>query len=263
MPELAIEQSSWQGYKFFTVFLKKMIMDYYQITERYRKREFRSQFSWLIRTIVMGLMLWVGWFWGNSTQDARISVANDQIAELQVENNRLAQDKTTLTNQLNLEREKRISAELVNETGDDKVAMRRLKRIVANHLARGVDEDQIRLALQSASQPSRCRPLEEKDLAVATSFFAGKEANTDLLDGAIRVFVEGEAHQEATKERPWFDAKKPVSMRVSYLSGEKIITETLPLTMNLLADSWLLQIKLKETSLKGYVSLNMNKCSFN
>ena len=126
-------------------------MDYYQITERYRKREFKSQFSWLIRTIVIGLMLWVGWFWGNSTQDARISVANDQIAELQLENNRIAQEVITLTNQLNMERERRISAELINESGDDKQAMKRLKRIVARYLARGVEEDQIRLALQSAS----------------------------------------------------------------------------------------------------------------
>ena len=238
-------------------------MDYYQITERYRKREFRSQFSWLIRLVVMGLMLWAGWFWGNSTQDARISVVNDQIAELRLENNRLAQDLTTMTNQLNQERERRIAAELISESGDDQQAMRRLKRIVARHLSRGVEEDQIRLALQSASKPSRCRPLEEKDLAVATSFFAGKEANTDLLDGAIRVFVEGEAHQEATKERPWFDPKKPVSMRVSYLTGEKILTDPLPMTMNLMADSWLLKINLKETSLKGYVNLTMSKCSFN
>lgn len=238
-------------------------MDYYQITERYRKREFRSQFSWLIRLVVMGLMLWAGWFWGNSTQDARISVVNDQIAELRLENNRLAQDLTTMTNQLNQERERRIAAELISESGDDQQAMRRLKRIVARHLSRGVEEDQIRLALQSASKPSRCRPLEEKDLAVATSFFAGKEANTDLLDGAIRVFVEGEAHQEATKERPWFDPKKPVSMRVSYLTGEKILTDPLPMTMNLMADSWLLKINLKETSLKGYVNLTMSKCSLN
>jgi len=238
-------------------------MDYYQITERYRKREFKSQFSWLIRTIVIGLMLWAGWFWGNSTQDARISVANDQIAELQLENNRIAQEVITLTNQLNMERERRISAELINESGDDKQAMKRLKRIVARYLARGVEEDQIRLALQSASKPSRCRPLEEKDLAVATSFFAGKEANTELLDGAIRVFVEGEAHQEATKERPWFDPEKPISMRVSYLSGEKIIADKLPVEINLLADSWLLQITLQKTSLKGYVSLNMSKCSIN
>ena len=86
-------------------------MDYYQITERYRKREFRSQFSWLLRLIVIGLMLWAGWFWGNSTQEARLSVANDQIAELEQENNRLAQELNTLTNQFNLERERRISAE--------------------------------------------------------------------------------------------------------------------------------------------------------
>ena len=39
-------------------------MDYFQTTERYRKREMRSQISWLVRLVVLGLAIWAGWFWG-------------------------------------------------------------------------------------------------------------------------------------------------------------------------------------------------------
>lgn len=238
-------------------------MDYYEITERYKRREFRGQFRWLIRISSLLLMFWAGWFWGNSQQDARISIANDRLAEMQLDNDRIAQELTTTTNQLNLERERRISAELINENTNDSAEMRRLKKIVARYLARGVAEDQIKLALQSASKPSRCRPLENRDLAVATNFFAGNESNTGLIDGAVRVFVEGEAHKEATKDRPWFDPDKPISVRASYLTGEKISKGKLPITMNLMADSWLLQLKMEETALKGYVNVSISKCSIN
>ena len=79
----------------------------------------------------------------------------------------------------------------------------------------------------------------------------------------MRVFVEGEAHKEATKDRPWFDPDKPISVRASYLTGEKISKGKLPITMNLMADSWLLQLKMEETALKGYVNVSISKCSIN
>ncbi len=238
-------------------------MDYYQTTDRYRKKEFRNQFSWLVRISVMMLMVWIGWFWGSSQQEARISVINEQIAETRQNNDRLAQELATITTQLTVEREKRISAELLSEQGDDKTAMERLKKIVARYLARGIKEDDIRLALQSAAKSSRCRPLDQIDLAVATSFFAGTESSAELLDGTLQVFVEGEAEQEATKERPWFDAEKPVSIRVSYLGGEKIASGQLPMAVSLLADAWMLKIDLKPANLRGYVDVNLSKCSIN
>ena len=238
-------------------------MDYYQTTERYKRREFRSQFSWGLRLIVIGIMLWIGWFWGNSQQAAVVSASNQQLIDFTQQNDRLQQELAMMENKLKGERERRVSAELEVDKGEKKPEIRRLKRIMAGHLARGVGEDQIRLALKSVSKPSRCRELEEKDVAVATSFFAGKESNTGLIDGAVQVFIEGEAGQQATKDRPWFDPEQEVAMRVVYLNGEKITKGRLPVEMNIIADSWLLKFDVVATALNGYVNVKVSKCSFN
>ena len=238
-------------------------MDFYQTTERYRKREFRSQIGWGMRLFIMGIVLWIGWFWGNSQQSAVISSNAQQIIDVNQKNERLEQELASLKRTLEDEKERRVAAELLINEGQQKKEMRRLNRIIARYLARGIKEDQIKLALQSVSLPSRCRPVEEKDVAVATPFFAGKESNTGLLNDNIHVFVEGIAGQQATAERPWFDPEEPVSMRVAFLGGEKITSGALPLTMNIIADTWLMKLDLVETSLQGYVNVRISKCSFN
>ena len=238
-------------------------MDFYQITDRYKKREFRNQFSWGVRLVLMGLMLWVGWFWGNSQQSAELSYSNQQLIDLNQQNDRFQQELTTLKNNFMREKNLRVAAELELGKGGQKDEVYRLKAIVARYLARGISEDQIRLALQSVSKPSRCRKLEDTDLAVATSFFAGQESNAQLLDGAIRVFVEGEAGQQATKDRPWFDPLQDIAIRVVYLNGEKIVKDRLPMDVNIIADTWLLKLNVVETALKGYVNVKVSKCNIN
>ena len=237
-------------------------MDFYQTTERYRKREFRSQIGWGMRLFFLGLMLWIGWFWGNSQQSAVMSSNAQQLIDANQQNERLEQELASLKRDLEGETERRVAAELLINEGDQKKEMRKLNRIIARYLARGIKEDQIRLALQTVSLPSRCRPVEEKDIAVATPFFAGKESNTGLLNNNIHVFVEGIAGQQATAERPWFDPEEPVSMRVAFLGGEKITSGQLPLSMNIIADTWLMKLELNETSLQGYVNVRISKCSF-
>ena len=238
-------------------------MDFYQTTDRYRKREFRSQISWGMRLIVIGVMLWIGWFWGNSQQSAVVSSNAQQLTDARQTNERLEQQLASLKRNLDDETKRRIAAELLINEGDQKKEMRRLNRIIARYLSRGIGEDQIKLALQTVSLPSRCRPVEDKDVAVATPFFAGKESNTGLLNDAIQVFVEGVAGQQATAERPWFDPSEPVSMRVAFLGGEKITSGSLPLSMNIIADTWMMKLDLVQTTLQGYVNISISKCSFN
>jgi hypothetical protein len=238
-------------------------MDYHQITERYKKRELRNQFTLVVWLIITAMMLWAGWFLGNSQQLAVVALGHQQLTNLTQQNEQLLQRLVTVENQFITERERRIAAELEIDQGQQKVEIRRLKQIMARHLSRGISEDQIRLALQSVSKPSRCRSLEEKDVAVATEFFAGKEANTDMINGSIKVFIEGEAGQKATKDRPWFDPQEEVTMRVGYLSGEKIAAGHLPITMNIIADSWLLKFDVVEAALNGYVNVKVGKCSLN
>jgi len=234
--------------------------DYYQTTERYRRQEFRAQVNWFVRICLLGIMLWIGWFWGNSQQLALMSSNAQQIMALQQENENLQQQITTLNTKFEEEQRLRLEAELVNGVAGQDDRMKRLSRRIARHLARGVDEKQILRSLNGLSKPTRCRTAETKDVAVATSLFAGGESKVDLLSGALQVFIEGEAGHEATRDTPWFDPEKPVSMRISYFGGEKINSGSLPLETVLIADTWLIKIKLFETNLQGYVNLILETC---
>jgi len=234
--------------------------DYYQTTERYRKQEFRAQINWLIRLCVLGLMLWIGWFWGNSQQSALVSTNAQQLLEMQQENEKLQQQITTLNTSLEEEQRLRMEAELVGGSSGQDARMKQLNRRIARFLARGVDEKQIIRALNTLSKPARCRTIETKDVAVATSLFAGGESKADLLGGSLQVFIEGEAGHEATRDTPWFDPAKPVSMRISYFGGEKINSGMLPFDTVLIADTWLIKIHLYETSLQGYINLVVDTC---
>jgi hypothetical protein len=238
-------------------------MDFNQATDRYRKKEFRNQIGWGMRLFILGLMMWIGWFWGNSQQSAVVSSNSQQLFDVNQKNERLEQELANLNRSFAQEKERRLAAELLANEGEQKTGVKQLHRIIADHLSRGIEENQIRLALQTVSQPSRCRPVEEKEIAVATQYFAGKESNTGLLNGAVQVFVEGVAGQNSTSEQPWFDPEKPVSMRVAFLGGEKITSGPLPLSMDILADTWLMRLKLVETNLQGYVNVGISKCSFN
>lgn len=234
--------------------------DYYQTTEQYRKQEFRAQVNWLARLCLLGVMLWIGWFWGNSQQSALVSTNAQQILEMQQENENLQQQITTLNTKLEEEQQLRLEAELVNGAPGQDDRMKRLSRRIARYLARGVDEKQILKSLNALSKPTRCRNAETKDVAVATSLFAGGESKADILGGALQVFIEGEAGQGATRDTPWFDPVKPVSMRISYFGGEKINSGSLPLETVLIADAWLIKIKLLETNLQGYINLIAETC---
>jgi hypothetical protein len=239
-------------------------MDYHQTTERYRKREFRSQVRWGIRILLAGAMLWIGWFFGNTQQSVLVSFNSQQLIDANQKNERLEQELASLNQSVAQEKERRVAAELLINEGGQKEEMQRLSNIIARYLSHGIEEDQIKQTLQTLSQPSRCRPVEEKDIAVATPYFVGKESKTGLLDNAFHVFVEGVTEEQATEDQPWlFDPKEPVSLRVAFLGGEKITSGVLPLSMNIIADTWLMKLDLIETSLQGYVNVRISKCSFN
>lgn len=238
-------------------------MDYFQTTDRYRKREFRNLISIGFRLMVVGFAIWLGWFWGHNQRAAVTADTNQQMIRLNQQNERLEQKLATTSAALDAEKQRRIEVELLAESNESNSSLRSLNRQMARYLSKGVSEDQIRLSLQTLSKPLRCRPLEKQDIAVATSFFAGKEAMADLLGGGMRVFIEGEAGREATRDKPWFDPERPVSIRIAYLNGEKIATGTLPFETNVIADSWLIQIKASPASLQGYATLGLSKCSLN
>ncbi len=233
-------------------------MDFHQTTERYRKREARSQITVLLWLLVAAVTLCLGWFVGTNQNWSYFSPTNEQLVELRQVNNRLEQQQVAAQEDLTLERQKRIAAELL--ANDDDVELRSLRRMMVNYLAKGISVDQIRMALLSVGNPAKCRKLEQRDVAVATPQFAGGETKRLFISETMGIFIEGEAGKDSTREKPWFDAQKPVSIRISYLGGEKTSGGILPHSMTLIADGWLIRIRLTETSLRGYANVTISKC---
>ena len=54
--------------------------------------------------------------------------------------------------------------------------------------------------------------------------------------------------------------RKNLSIRIAYLGGENCFG-ALPLETTLIADSWLLMVSARQTTLQGYVELEIKKCS--
>ena len=236
-------------------------MDYFQTSERYRKQELRSLFNTVLRVAFAGVCIWIGWFWGYNQHTTLTASATDQVIRLGLANERLEQQLAMLSAEMDRERLLRRKAELLLGDPED-TAQGRLSGRVAGYLAKGIGEDEIDLALHALAEPARCRPLEERNVAVATGFFAGRESMARMINGDMRVFVEGVAGRQATRDKPWFDESQPVSIRVTYLNGEKTATGTLPFETNVIADSWLIRIRVEDAELQGYANVAVAKCSY-
>lgn len=236
-------------------------MDFHQTTDRYRRREAKSQMKFILWVITAIVMLWVGWMIGQNQQWSVFSSSNERIQDITQKNDQLEHMLAAMTEQLKDERSRRIAAEaLVDEEDQELLSIR---KIVARYLASDVPPEQIRQTLNQLGQPSKCRTIENRDIEVVTPSFAGGESNRLFLSDTLSVFVEGEAGMDAQRENPWFDSAQPVIVRASFLGGEKNATGLLPLSMVLSLEDWFIRIRLTSTDLKGYVNVTVSKCLIN
>jgi len=236
-------------------------MDYYQTTERYRKREAKSQLRFILRILALLVTLWVGWIIGQNQQWSVFSSSSDRLQELVQNNNRLEQTVAVLTEQLNTEQQRRLAAEALINTEDKDVVS--LRKLVSRYLAKDVPPEQIRQLLNSLGEATKCRKIEQRDVEVVTPNFAGGNSDRMFLSETLSLFIEGEAGQDANHDNPWFDLKQPITVRASFLGGEKITIGVLPLTMVLAMEDWLIRIRLTDTDLNGYANVTISKCLIN
>ena len=66
---------------------------------------------------------------------------------------------------------------------------------------------------------------------------------------------------QGSKNDPWFDPNRPISVRFVYLGSQKVATGTLPMRTVLPAEDWLLLVELDSSELQGYVSLTVKNCA--
>ena len=233
-------------------------MDFYQTTERYRKREAKSRLRFILFLGLVVSVFWFGWFLGHQQQWSVFSSSNERLSKLTQDNNRLEQTLAVLSQQLNSERQKRVTAEaLIDHEDKDVIALRKL---VSGYLAKDIPPERITQLLNTLGIPSKCRKLQGRDIEVVTPHLAIGDSNRNFLSDSLSLFIEGAARIDADRENPWFDLRQPIRVRASFLGGEKIAEGVLPLTMTLAMEDWMIRIHLTATDLKGYANVTISKC---
>ncbi len=91
-------------------------------------------------------------------------------------------------------------------------------------------------------------------------FLRVRNPSLSLFDGGLRLHLDGEMQARGTRKDPWFDPELPVTLRLAYLGGQKIISDPLPMEVFVAADSLLVQLQLKKAALRGYVDLSVRQC---
>ena len=230
-------------------------MDFFETRERYRRREMRSYISLMVRVCVVGGVLWLGWLWGHSETGSLRAEAERALYE----NNQQITELSTDVQRLQMELAEARAKNKVDDLAQGNDA--ELKALVTKKIARGVTPAQIMQAIQSLGRPTNCRELENRNIAVATPLYGGPESKATLFDGGLNLFVEGEADKKSAREIPWFDPKLPVSVRMAFLNGQKIVKGTLPFEAVIPAEDWLLLLEFSKSDLHGYLSGRVSSCT--
>ena len=231
-------------------------MDFFEPREKYRRKEYRIYISLAIRISVIGLVLWLGWQWGNYDQKNLYESINTELDKSQANLNQLNQEIASLE-QLN---KKLAAGNIISDLGledSDKMLSNSIKFLLESD----VSLEQIRQSLLAISAPINCRSLADNKLAVATELYTGSESILSLFQGGLLVRVHGEPFSQGNKNNPWFDPEQDIKVRLAYLGGQKIVKGSLPLDIVIPAETWLLKARITKSNLRGYVKIMFEQCS--
>jgi hypothetical protein len=230
-------------------------MDFFETRERYRRREMRSYISLLLRVLVVGGVLWLGWLWGHAETGSLRAEAERTLYE----NNQQITELSTELQRLELALAEARAKNKVDELAEDNDA--ELKALITKKIARGVAPAQIIHAIQNLGRPSNCRQLDTRNIAVATPLYGGPESKATLFDGGLNLHVEGEADRKSSREVPSFDRRMPLTVRMAFLNGQKVTKGTLPFQAMIPAEDWVLLLDFADSTLHGYVTVTISSCT--
>ena len=96
---------------------------------------------------------------------------------------------------------------------------------------------------------------------MATPLYGGPESKVSLFDGGLNLHVEGEGDKKAAREKPTFDPKQPVTVRMAFLDGQKVETGVLPFQAVIPAEDHILLLDFEPSELLGYVGTSILSCT--
>ncbi len=231
-------------------------MDYYQAQNKYRQKQLRSILNYIFKLLMIIIAVFIGWWLGNRDKlvliqenEKLINDFNDQKIEL---------DRKLTDIRLKL-KEANLALDTQNIKNKDSDFGRDSKNILASNLAKGVPEKDIINALRLLSYNKTCSKSDFKELAVSTQSFIPPENTLLLLSGGLKVKVEGNISDNVT-ENPYFDPSQPIRVIFIYLGNNDIIEGNLPITKNIMAGKFSVNIKIMKSKVRGAVIVQYQNC---
>ena len=104
-----------------------------------------------------------------------------------------------------------------------------------------------------------CNNFQYKELAVSTQSFIPPENTLLLLSGSLKVKAEGNISNTINKN-PYFDPSKTLRVIFIYLGNNDIIEGDLPISKNIMAGKFSVNIKILESKVRGAVIVRYQSC---
>ena len=235
-------------------------MDYFDTAKKYRLKSLRKIRGYFILIIILALVAYIAWQFGQRGQF--------ELKTNYMENIALIQNKLNVSNQ-ELEKFK-YEINLLNKIIEEKNIILKVDanneideilNYVSKLLSNGVNISQVKSALRSLKIPANCLSEISKDLDVSTPIFTSPRKSINFFNRGLNVSAEGVAHKSFNKINPWFDKKKPINVNVKLLGYEKNYSFTLPYEILLPIDKKLIIINFKESEIRGSISVGITTCN--
>ena len=233
-----------------------LTLDFYQAQNKYRQKQFRSILNYIIKLLMIIIAVFIGWWLGN--RDKLVLIQENEKLINDFNDQKIVLDRKLTDIRLKL-KEANLALDTQNIKNKDSDFGRDAKNILASNLAKGVPEKDIINALRLLGYNKTCSKSDFKELAVSTQSFIPPENTLLLLSGGLKVKVEGNISDIVT-DNPYFDPSKPIRVILIYLGNNDIIEGNLPITRNIMAGKFSVNIKIMRSKVRGAVIVQYQNC---
>ena len=231
-------------------------MDYYQAQNKYRQKQLKFFFNLFIKILVLLLIFLIGWWFGNG--DKLVLIQENEKIISDFNDKKIELDRKLTDTKLKL-KEANLALNTRNISNNNSDFGRDAKNILASSLANGVNEQDIIDNLRLLGKNKICSNFKYKELAVSTQSFIPPENTLLLLSGSLKVKAEGNISNTINRN-PYFDPSKTLRVTFIYLGNNDIIEGDLPISKNIMAGKFSVNIKILESKVRGAVIVRYQSC---
>jgi len=231
-------------------------LDFYQAQDKYRQKQIKSFLSFCFKLILFFLAFIFGWWFGNG--DKLVLIAENEKIITDYYNKENIFEKKLADTRLKLrEANLALSAQNIQDNNSD--FGKEAKKILAYSLAKGVSENEIINSIKLLSSNKVCNDIETKELAVSTDTFTPPENILSLFSGSLKLKVSSN-DLDNSKVNQYFNPEKPIRAIFIYLGNNEIVEGKLPIIKKIMANNFLVQIKIFESKVRGAVMVDYQSC---